>query len=234
MENQKCGLILALDLHEEAQAFALLERLNRATPYVKIGPRLYASGGVGLLKRITDMGYRVFLDIKLHDIPNTVASAVDYLAQQGLWSLTLHTSGGEEMMRAACEARDAHNSNMKLFGVSVLTSLAGSVWGDVHPKCDLNEALVARAEVAATSGIDGLVCSPADLELLQGKAPSLVRVVPGIRTGKSPKDDQKRVATASEAASRGAGYIVVGRPIVEAPDPCFAAQQILKELNGNG
>ena len=232
MVHKKCELILALDLKSDAEVMPFLARMERATPYIKIGPRLFASGGVPFLRSLVGMGYQVFLDIKLHDIPNTVAGAVDYLAGTGLWALTLHTSGGYEMMAAAREARDGQKSTMKLLGVSVLTSLAGKVWEDVHPGCSLDEALLLRARTAASAGLDGLVCSPMDLERLQGEAPQLLRVVPGIRTGKVGKEDQQRVATASQAAQRGADFIVVGRPILEAADPKAAVENILKELEG--
>lgn len=232
MHKKKCELILAIDLKSDAEVMPFLARMERATPYIKIGPRLFASGGVPFLRSLADMGYQVFLDIKLHDIPNTVAGAVDYLAGVGLWALTLHTSGGYEMMAAACDARNGQKSAMKLLGVSVLTSLAGEVWEDVHPECSLDAALLSRARAAARAGLDGLVCSPMDLERLNGEASKLLRVVPGIRTGKVGKEDQLRVATASQAAERGADFIVVGRPILEAANPKMAVESILKELEG--
>ena len=120
---------------------------------------------------------------------------------------------------------------MKLLGITVLTSLGGELWSDVHPGCDMNAALLGRAETAEKAGMDGIVCSPLDLQLLKGKAAKLLRVVPGIRAAKVSTEDQTRVATAEDAAKNGAGYIVVGRPILEAADPIFAAKDIIRRLS---
>ncbi len=233
MGKNNCGLIVALDLPTLDGARAFLEKLDKATPYVKVGPRLYAMGGIGFAKEIISMGYNLFLDLKLHDIPNTVASAVEPLSEIGLWALTIHTSGGYEMMSRSVAMRDKTGSKMNLFGITVLTSLGGELWSDVHPGSDLRESLVARANTAERAGLDGIVCSPLDLELLGGHAKSLVRVVPGIRAAKVSTEDQTRVATAREAADMGAGYIVVGRPILEAADPIAAACGILDTLKGD-
>lgn len=231
LNKNNCGLIIALDLPTPDGARAFLEKLDKATPYVKIGPRLYALGGTKFAKEIIDMGYDLFLDLKLHDIPNTVASAVEPLSELGLWALTIHTSGGYEMMARSVAMRDKNKSKMMLLGITVLTSLGGELWNDVHPGCDLNAALAARAETAERAGLEGIVCSPLDLELLQGKAKRLLRVVPGIRISKVSTEDQTRVATPKDAAKNGAGYIVVGRPILEAADPIKAAKNILKDLS---
>ena len=231
MNDKQCGLILALDVKTTDEAAAFLEKLDRATSYVKIGPRLYALGGTKFVRSIIDRGYNVFLDLKLHDIPNTVASAVEPLSELGLWALTLHTSGGYEMMSRSVAMRDKTGSKMKLLGITVLTSLGGELWSDVHPGCDMNAALLGRAETAEKAGMDGIVCSPLDLQLLKGKAARLLRVVPGIRAAKVSTEDQTRVATAEDAAKNGAGYIVVGRPILEAADPIFAAKDIIRRLS---
>lgn len=230
MNNDKCRLITAVDVLTCDDARSFLDRLDKATEYVKIGPRLYALGGSAFCKEIIGMGYKLFLDLKLHDIPNTVASAVEPLSEMGLWALTIHTSGGYEMMARSAAMRDKTKSEMKLFGISVLTSLGGELWSDVHPGCDLNEALIARAETAQRAGLDGLVCSPLDLQLLSGKAEKLLRVVPGIRTQKVSTEDQTRSASAQDAARAGASYIVVGRPILEAADPIAAAKEIIRQL----
>lgn len=230
MKKEKCGLIVAVDTHTLDEARFFLERLDKATEYVKIGPRLYALGGGDFVKEIVDMGYSLFLDLKLHDIPNTVAMACEPLAELGLWALTVHTSGGYEMMSRAVQARDRAGSSMKLLGITVLTSLGGDIWEEVHPGCDIDRALAARASAADRAGLDGIVCSPLDLELLKSKAPSLLRVVPGIRTEKVSSEDQTRVATPQSAARGGADYIVVGRPILEAADPVKAAKDIIAAL----
>ncbi|MDO4560541.1 MAG: orotidine-5'-phosphate decarboxylase [bacterium] len=230
MDNNNCGLIVALDLPALDDARNFLDRLDKATKYVKVGPRLYALGGVSFAKEIIDRGYELFLDLKLHDIPNTVASAVEPLSELGLWALTIHTSGGYEMMARSVAMRDKTGSRMKLLGITVLTSLGGELWSDVYPGCDMQQALIGRAETAQRAGLDGIVCSPLDLELLKGRAEKLLRVVPGIRAKKVSTEDQTRVATAKDAAEAGASYIVVGRPILEAEDPIAAAKEILKTL----
>lgn len=230
MIKEKCGLIVALDVPSPEAARNFLDRLDKATQYIKIGPRLYAMGGLPFVKEIISRGYDVFLDLKLHDIPNTVASAVEPLSEAGLWALTLHTSGGFEMMARSAAIRDKAGSGMKLLGITVLTSLGGELWSDVHPGCDMKEALIRRAETAQKAGLDGIVCSPVDLALLRGHAENLLRVVPGIRAKKVSTEDQTRVATAKDAAEAGASYIVVGRPILEAPDPIAATKDILKTL----
>lgn len=230
MIKEKCGLIVALDVPSPEAARNFLDRLDKATQYIKIGPRLYAMGGLPFVKEIISRGYNVFLDLKLHDIPNTVASAVEPLSEAGLWALTLHTSGGFEMMARSAAIRDKTGSGMKLLGITVLTSLGGQLWSDVHPGCDMKEALIRRAETAQKAGLDGIVCSPVDLALLRGHAENLLRVVPGIRAKKVSTEDQTRVATAKDAAKAGASYIVVGRPILEAPDPIAATKDILKTL----
>lgn len=231
MENKKCELIVALDLPTLEEARSFLERLDKATPYVKIGPRLYAMGGATFINEIVKKGYSLFLDLKLHDIPNTVASAVEPLSEMGLWALTLHTSGGYDMMSRSVAMRDKKGSAMNLFGITVLTSLGGPLWSEVHPGSDLDCSLEARALAAERAGLDGIVCSPLDLSILIGKADKLARVVPGIRRTRASTEDQTRVATAKEAAARGASYIVVGRPILEADDPIKEVRNILEELS---
>ena len=231
MDSKQCGLILALDLPTLDGARAFLERLDKATPYVKVGPRLYAMGGISFAKEIINMGYNLFLDLKLHDIPNTVASAVEPLSEIGLWALTIHTSGGYEMMARSVAMRDKTGSNMNLFGITVLTSLGGELWSDVHPGSDLQSSLIARAETAERAGLDGIVCSPLDLSLLKGKAGKLARVVPGIRRMRTSAEDQTRVATAKEAAAAGASFIVVGRPILEAEDPIAEVKKTIGEIS---
>ena len=227
----KCGLIIALDLPTLDEAREFLEKLDMKTPYVKVGPRLYALGGVSFAKEIIDMGYNLFLDLKLHDIPNTVASAVEPLSELGLWALTIHTSGGYEMMARSVSMRDRTGSKMKLLGITVLTSLGGNLWSDVHPGSDISASIIARAETAERAGLDGIVCSPLDLGLLKGKAEKLLRVVPGIRMSRVSTEDQTRVAVPAEAARGGASYIVVGRPILESDDPMKAAESIMKDLS---
>lgn len=226
-----CKLIVAMDLPTPDGARAFLDRLDKATPYVKIGPRLYAMGGAPFINEIVSRGYQLFLDLKLHDIPNTVASAIEPLSGMGLWALTIHTSGGHEMMVRSVAMRDKMGSRMNIFGITVLTSLGGDLWSEVHPGSDLDRSLEARALAAERAGLDGIVCSPLDLSLLKGKAKKLARVVPGIRRMRTSAEDQTRVATAKEAAAAGASFIVVGRPILEAEDPIAEVKKTIGEIS---
>ena len=226
-----CKLIVAMDLPTPDGARAFLDRLDKATPYVKIGPRLYAMGGAPFINEIVSRGYQLFLDLKLHDIPNTVASAIEPLSGMGLWALTIHTSGGHEMMVRSVAMRDKTGIRMNIFGITVLTSLGGDLWSEVHPGSDLDRSLEARALAAERAGLDGIVCSPLDLSLLKGKAGKLARVVPGIRRMRTSAEDQTRVATAKEAAAAGASFIVVGRPILEAEDPIAEVKKTIGEIS---
>lgn len=220
-------LILALDVEAPEDIFPLLDELQGELHYVKIGPRLYFQGGQDLIRRLVGQGYKVFLDLKLHDIPNTVGMAVEALSDLGIWALTLHTSGGIPMMARAREAA-RQNSEMLLLGVTVLTSLAGEDWDRVHPALALEKALRGRAEAAGEAGIDGVVCSPLDLPLIRS-ACDLLTVVPGIRPA-SMGDDQARIATPSRAIASGADYLVVGRPILKAIDRRQATLDIKRSM----
>lgn len=220
-------LILALDVETPADVFPLLDETRGELRYVKIGPRLYFQGGKELISRLVNDGYKVFLDLKLHDIPNTVGMAVEVLSDLGIWALTLHTSGGVPMMARAREAA-RNNGETLLLGVTVLTSLAGNDWDKVHPGLTLEKALRGRAEAAQEAGIDGVVCSPLDLPLIRS-ACNLLTVVPGIRPA-SMGDDQARVATPATAICSGADYLVVGRPILKATNRRQAVLDIKESI----
>jgi orotidine-5'-phosphate decarboxylase len=229
-ESRKDPLILALDTHDLAEAREFLAAVRSLVHYVKIGPRLWAQGGAAFLGQVSSQGYEIFLDLKLHDIPNTVAGAVDALSDLGLWALTLHAGGGREMLEAAVSARNDAESEMVLLGVSVLTSLDASSFERVCPGCRLEDAIRSRTELCVESGMDGLVCSPLDLpEVKKTAGESLVTVVPGIRPWRAA-DDQKRSATPLEAIRNGADYLVVGRPIIQSEDPKKTILEILEQM----
>ncbi len=230
VESRKDPLILALDTHDLAEAREFLAIVRSLLRYVKIGPRLWAQGGAPFLREVSSQGFEVFLDLKLHDIPNTVAGAVDALSDLGIWALTLHAGGGREMLEAAVSARDDADSEMVLLGVSVLTSLDASSFGQVCPGCRLEDAVRSRTELCIESGMDGLVCSPLDLPGVKRiSGDSLVTVVPGIRQWKV-SDDQKRSATPFEAVRNGADYLVVGRPIIQSEEPRATILEILEQI----
>jgi len=228
--RQDIPLILALDAHDLAEAREIVASMRSVLKYLKIGPRLWVQGGAPFVDEIRNQGFEVFLDLKLHDIPNTVAAAVDALADLGLWALTVHSAGGKAMLEAAVSARDDAGSETVLLGVSVLTSIDEQAWQPVCPGCSLTEAIISRTSLCAESGVDGLVCSPLDLAMVKKVAgENLVTVVPGIRPWKS-KDDQKRAATAMEAIREGADYLVVGRPIIQAENPLEAVSSIFDQI----
>lgn len=222
-------LILALDVERPDEGKELLSSLRGGLKYVKIGYQLYARGGAPFLREAREMGLSIFLDLKLHDIPNTVSQAVEALAEHGLWALTLHCAGGRRMLEEARRARDKCGSDMSLLGVTVLTSFDEASWEEVAPGCPLPEALGRRATLCKETGMDGLVCSPLDLAAVRSSAPGLFTVVPGVRP-RSADDDQARVATPREAIASGADYIVVGRPILGALDRGEAVERMALEI----
>ncbi len=229
---EPCDLILALDLKTRAHAIELLKRLGDNVCWVKIGLQMFTRYGPDIVKEIADQGYQIFLDLKLHDIPNTVANAIESLSAYPIGLLTLHCFGGAEMMQWAREARDRSNKDMKLLGVTVLTSMDRFSLAAIGIQDPLQDQVLRLARLAIEDGqLEGLVCSPQEVEILRaeiGSSPLLV--TPGIRPVGSSVDEQKRIATPAEAVRRGATHIVVGRPILEAEDPARVARAILKEI----
>lgn len=223
-------LFVALDVNTLREARQTMDLLAGTVDAVKIGPRLYAQGGTAFLKEIIDHGYKLFLDLKLHDIPNTVRLAVETLADLGIFCLTMHSDGGRRMMEESVAARDRLGSKMKLLGITVLTSFDEQGWSEVAPGCSMDEAIMKRAWLCGDCGMDGLVCSPLDLpEVCRVTPPSLLKVVPGVRL-RPGGDDQSRVATPAEAFRNGADYIVMGRPIYKAPDVRAAVAEIARSI----
>jgi len=221
-------LIVALDvaaIHEEE---ALLERLKNTVTFYKIGLRLFTAHGKRAVDLVHRFGGRVFLDLKFHDIPRTVAHGVAEAQKLGAAALSLHLSGGAEMVRAAAEVRP----RPQLWGVTVLTSLEGKDLRAVHPRASLPALVKNLARMGWVNGIDGTICSGHEVEALRKALPHLdIRfITPGIRPKAGAADDQKRVITPGEAARLGIQYIVVGRPIIQAPDPLKAAQDMLADM----
>ncbi|MFP4481295.1 MAG: orotidine-5'-phosphate decarboxylase [Thermovirgaceae bacterium] len=228
--NEKPGLILALDFENVDKARRFLDSWGKRVTFIKVGPGLFARGGRPFIKELTEAGWKIFLDLKLHDIPNTVGGAVEILSSEGVWAVTLHTSGGIDMMKAAGKKR--RNGMPLLFGVTVLTSLDQKSWEEVHPYCPMRESLLKRAEAAKNSHMDGIVCSPRELPMFSTPVfDDLMKIVPGIRPlGYDGADDQKRTATPAKAAREGADFIVVGRPIIQATNPGSVIDTILEDL----
>ncbi len=229
MNNGLDRLILALDVERVEEGRELLASLDGELKYVKIGHQLYARGGFPFLREIGAMGFSIFLDLKLHDIPNTVFQATEALASENLWALTLHCGGGRKMLEEARRGKEKAGSRTNLLGVTVLTSFDDASWAEVAPGCSLPDALEKRAALCRETGIDGIVCSPLDLPVVRAAGEGLFTVVPGVRPA-SADDDQARVATPQKTIANGADYIVVGRPILNAPNRIAAVKNIAASI----
>ncbi len=226
-----CELIFALDAPSPRDAAPLLRGLSGKVRWVKIGLEMFTACGPDCVREVAGMGFNVFLDLKLHDIPNTVARAVVSVSHLPIKMLTLHTSGGRAMMRQAVDAQHQAAPNLLLLGVTVLTSLAEDDLRDLGVGTEPTAQVTRLARLAADAGMNGLVCSPHELAALRALLPrSFKLVTPGIRPAGIGADDQLRVMTPREAVQAGADFIVVGRPILRAPNPVTAAEAILAEL----
>ena len=230
-----CDLILALDVPTREEAAPILRQLRGQLRWVKIGLQMFTAYGPGYVREIADQGFDIFLDLKLHDIPNTVAKAVESLGPLPIKMLTLHTAGGSEMMRAALAAQQKTNPQLLLLGVTVLTSMDATGLSEIGVTAAPADQVARLGRLAASSGLRGLVCSPLEVALLRGQLPPEMQLVtPGIRpASEGGGDDQKRVMTPADAARAGSTHIVVGRPILKAADPAAAARAILGELAGS-
>lgn len=229
----KCDLILALDLDSRDEALELLRGLRGGLRWAKIGLQMFTAHGPAFVEEVAALGFRVFLDLKLHDIPNTVAKAVQSLGALPVGMLTLHASGGVEMMQWAERARQQHAPDLLLLGVTVLTSHDDATLHALGVADTAARQVERLARLAAASGLRGLVCSPHEVAALRTQLPADIQLVtPGVRPPGAAADEQKRVMSPAAAAAVGANFIVVGRPILRAPDPAAAARAILDELAG--
>lgn len=227
-------VIVALDVPNSAAAFRLVDQLGTVTQWFKVGLELYLAEGNALVSQLKARGYSVFLDLKLHDIPNTVAGAVRSAATLGADMLTLHATGGPAMLAAASEAASAVTSAPKLLAVSVLTSMDASQLQAIGVDGPPTGQVLRLARLASEAGISGLVASSEEIIALRQQFPALTLVIPGIRPAGSAVGDQKRIATPATAIAAGADYLVVGRPITQAADPAAAAAAILDEIEKAG
>jgi orotidine-5'-phosphate decarboxylase len=228
-------LLVALDVDTPGEARALADRLRGIAGGFKIGSRLFTSHGPGCVEALVAAGDRVFLDLKFHDIPNTVAGAVAAAARLGVWMVNVHASGGVEMMRAARAAADEESAkdNMSpplVIGVTVLTSMDENTLGDIGVHGSPLEQVVRLARLAQEAALDGVVASPREIEAIRAECGERFAIVtPGIRGAGDAKGDQQRTASAAGALAAGATHIVVGRPIIAAADPRAAAEKIASE-----
>ena len=227
-----CDLILVLDAPSPRAIAPVLRHLSGKVRWAKIGLEMFTACGPDCVREVAGMGFEIFLDLKLHDIPNTVARAVESAARLPIRMLTLHTAGGREMMRRAVKAQQQAAPSLLLLGVTVLTSLGENDLREAGVGAAPEAQVMRLARLAVGCGLGGIVCSPLEIAPLRKQLPPSVKLVtPGIRpAGVGGDDDQTRVMTPAAAARAGANFIVVGRPIFKATDPADAAQAILAEL----
>jgi orotidine-5'-phosphate decarboxylase len=224
-------LIVALDVPSAAAAAELVNRLEGLCQWFKVGLELFTAAGPQVLEPLAARGFSVFLDLKFHDIPNTVAGAVRSAAALGVRMMTVHAGGGPTMLAAAQSALDGMANPPQLLAVTVLTSMDEAQLKATGLERSPALQVKLLANLALKAGIRGFVCSPQEVAVLRTlTGPSGVLVVPGIRPAGSEVGDQRRIATPSEALRAGASYLVVGRPITQAADPAEAAEAILKEM----
>jgi orotidine-5'-phosphate decarboxylase len=224
-------LIVALDVSSAAEAQKLVSSIGNTASIYKIGKQLFTFEGPSLVRDLVSSGRKVFLDLKYHDIPNTVASAVRAAADLNVHMLTVHASGGSKMLRAAAESAAQSAAKPLVLAVTVLTSMADGDLAEIGIGGSAQNQVLRLAKLAQKAGIGGLVASPSELKALrQAVGQDMKIVTPGVRPAGSDKGDQARVATPAEAIANGADYIVVGRPITRAADPAAAAKAILSEI----
>jgi orotidine-5'-phosphate decarboxylase len=225
-------LIVALDVDSARDARALADQLRGVVGGFKIGMRLFTSHGPAFVEELTGRGDRVFLDLKFHDIPHTVAGAIAAATRLGVWMVNVHASGGGAMMRAAREAADEEAARLSkpapaVIAVTVLTSLSEAMLPEIGAAGSVASQVERLAALAQSSGLDGVVASPQEIRAIRGRCgDDFIIVTPGIRGADDAKGDQSRTLTAAEALAEGASYLVVGRPIIAAADPRAAAERI--------
>ena len=221
-------IVVALDVATKGEAMRLVEQLREQISFFKIGLQLYTAEGPEIVRAVTASGAKIFLDLKLHDIPNTVARAVESASELGVQMLTIHLSGGSEMIRAAVAAR---KREMSILGVTVLTSSTQHTLDEIGIEEQLDRHVLRLGNLGVAAGIDGLVASPFETRFLRNElGDKIAIVVPGVRPSWSEPGDQKRFMTPREALEAGANYLVIGRPITAHKNPREAVAKILSEL----
>ncbi|MTW20374.1 orotidine-5'-phosphate decarboxylase [Allochromatium palmeri] len=225
--TQAKPIIVALDFASEQPALALAERLDPARCRLKVGKELFTRLGPAFVERLQRLGFEIFLDLKFHDIPNTVAAACAAAADLGVWMVNVHVSGGRAMMAAARERLSQYEHPPLLIGVTVLTSLDRADLDAIGCPGEPRARVLTLATLARDAGLDGIVCSPLEAAPVRAAlGPDFRLVTPGVRPAGAASGDQKRVMTPAEALAAGADYLVIGRPITQAPDPLSVIEEI--------
>jgi orotidine-5'-phosphate decarboxylase len=234
MSESESRVIVALDYPREEAAWGLIDRLEPAMCRLKIGKEMFTRLGPSFVERVGARGFDVFLDLKYHDIPNTVAAACDAAADLGVWMVNVHASGGRRMMEAAVDRLAQRSQRPLLIAVTILTSLGREELAEIGYRGSAEDNVLRLAGLARASGLDGVVCSPREAAPLRERlGGEFLLVTPGVRPASASLDDQARVMTPADAMRAGSSYLVVGRPITGAEDPAAALQAINAEISAS-
>jgi len=226
-------IIVALDYPSAREALGLADQISPEKCRLKVGKELFTRAGPDVIRELVSRGFDVFLDLKFHDIPNTVAGACRAAAELGCWMINVHASGGERMLEAARSSLDSQDSSPLLVAVTVLTSLDDEALAAVGIEANLEQQVLRLARLSQSCGMDGVVCSPVELALLRRECgPAFKLVTPGIRPMGSAADDQARIADPAAAMNAGASYLVIGRPITRAREPAQTLASICDAISG--
>jgi orotidine-5'-phosphate decarboxylase len=228
-------IIVALDFPDSKAALACVKQLSPQRCKLKVGKELFTSQGPALVQTLVERGFDVFLDLKFHDIPNTVARACVAASRLGVWMLNVHALGGAAMLRAARDALDGESKRPLLVAVTVLTSMADADLRAIGIQESAAQTVYRLAGLAQENGADGVVCSAQEANLIRDRfGESFLRVTPGIRLADATADDQKRIMSPAQAVKNGASYLVIGRPVTGAADPAAVLRRIEHELMDTG
>lgn len=231
MTNADPKIIVALDYDNQADALTLAQKLNPTQCRLKVGKELFTACGPNLIEALHKLDFEVFLDLKFHDIPNTVAKACKAAATLGIWMLNVHASGGFDMMRAAKEAINESEKPPLLIAVTVLTSMSETTLKTLGVQTPLADHVLSLAQLTKQAGLDGVVCSAQEANRLkQALGQDFKLITPGIRLPNAAKDDQTRIVTPVQALKNGSDYLVIGRPITQAANPATALAAIHQQI----
>lgn len=226
----KSPIIIALDTDKKS-VFELIKKIDPSECKVKVGSQLFTASGPKIIEKLNDLGFDIFLDLKFHDIPNTVEKSIEEAVKMGVWMLNVHSLGGKQMLRAALQVIEKATVKPLLIGVTVLTSFSNETLKQVGINQSTQDQVLLLAKLCQNVGLDGVVCSPNEVPTLrENLGKNFLLVTPGIRSLKLEKDDQKRTATITEAINNGADYIVIGREITKETDPGAKIKQILETV----